>query len=305
MKTKTSARIAAKLMLLAVVVLSACGPASPTATSTTQPTGASPEFVDESVPPIEDSADSAASADSAEGDGSAVDNAESSLSAEPASVGFSLDAAQLTTPDDVLAEVMTTVGGGGGGCGAVTDPSIFAEAPNEPVVELMAVLDLLGCNWKPGDAVIVTATLPDGQTLDFQADVEPDGTFNLPFQTALQDAPGEYAFAAKSSDGVTANATIEVSAPDGPRMRSYGDRLFLYNFVPNERVRLIAYRFDEAKNAYEFAGWQSFNVDANGRLFIDLDDSAQGPLFAFGVVGDVAGPVSEFAIIGAIETLVP
>jgi hypothetical protein len=240
-----------------------------------------------------------------EGNGSTIDNTKSDLSAEPKSAGFSLDAAERTAPADVLAEVVTTTGSGDSGCGALTQPSVITSAPNEPRVELMAMLDIMGCNWQADDAVIVTATLPDGQTLDFQADVAQDGTFNLPFQTALQDAPGMYAFEARGSDGVAASASIEVSEPDGPRMRSYGDRLFLYNFSPGERVRLIAYRFVEAKNAYEFAGWQSFNVDANGRLFIDLDESAQGPLFAFGIVGDASGPVSEFAVIGAIDKLVP
>ncbi len=298
MKTKLASLALSALIALA---LAACQLNAAT------PEALIPAIVTPGATPTEPVAEPEASAIETvdEGDGAAIDNAEAALSAEPISVAFSLNAAQLTTPADVPAEVVTTTGSGGGGCGAATQPSISAEAPNEPIVELMATLDVLGCNWRAGDAVIVTATLPDGQTLDFQADVEPDGTFKLPFQTALQDAPGKYAFEARGSDGATASAGIEVSAPDGPRMRSYGDRLLLYNFNPGERVRLIAYRFDEAKNAYEFAGWQSYNMDAHGRLFIDLDDSAQGPLFAFGIVGDSSGPVSEFSVIGAIDKLTP
>jgi hypothetical protein len=281
------------LIALMMPILAGCNPAAPTSSPTAQPTVETSAIASEATEAVE------------EDGGTTIDATEAALLAEPESVGFSLDAAQLTAPEDVLAELVTTGGGGSGGCDATRERSLFAEAPNEPAVELMAVLDILGCNWQPGDVVIVTATLPDGQTLDFQADVEPDGTFNLPFQTALQDAPGEYTFVAKGSAGATASTSIEVSAPDGPRMRSYGDRLFLYGFGPGERVRLIVYRFAEAKNAYAFAGWQAFNVDANGRLFIDLDDSAQGPLFAFGILGDVSGPVTEFAVIGAIEKLVP
>jgi hypothetical protein len=288
MKTLSVTLMYIALMML---VLAGCNATAPASAPTVQPSVEAPAIAAEVIETAEEGTD--------------IDAAEAAISAEPQSVGFSLDADQLTMPDDVLAEVVTTGGGGGGGCGAATERSLFATAPNEPVVELMAALDILGCNWQPGDAIIVTATLPDGQTLDFQADVEPDGKFDLPFQTALQDAPGEYAFVAKGSDGATASTSIEVRAPEGPRMRSYGDRLFLYGFSPGERVRLIAYRFAEANNAYEFAGWQAFNVDANGRLFIDLDDSAQGPLFAFGILGDVSGPVSKFAVIGAIEKLVP
>lgn len=61
------------------------------------------------------------------------------------------------------------------------------------------------------------------------------------FQFDTTDPTGQYSIVGKSQDRESL-VRIELIAPDGPRTRPMQDGILLYNFQPNERVRLLLYQ---------------------------------------------------------------
>jgi hypothetical protein len=88
-----------------------------------------------------------------------------------------------------------------------------------------------------------------------------------------KDPQGIYKFTFEGDDGRTVAIDIDLGKPDGPRIYLQRDgTLFLYNFNPEEEVRLFEYCDvpDPGTLQFEFSNWDSFKVDGAGQLTLKL-----------------------------------
>jgi hypothetical protein len=80
--------------------------------------------------------------------------------------------------------------------------------------------------------------------------------------------------------------TIKIYLPSEPRLYSVDDtKLVLYGFVPNETVRLFAYR---EELLLKFSGWSQYQVDSSGKLVLKAPNHV-----IYYVVGNLSGLVGN------------
>jgi hypothetical protein len=128
------------------------------------------------------------------------------------------------------------------------------------------------CGWQLGEHVQVTTMLPSGwtNTEDYLADIDDSGTnsFGHVYLPSISDPQGVYTFIAEGDTSGSTQFSVEITIPPGPLMfwayREQG--LILYNFQPNEHIRLLRFGLDGKFNV-----WQEYSMDPQGYLLVKLD----------------------------------
>ncbi len=205
----------------------------------------------------------------------------------PVVVRFSASSINKTAPAEAIQQMDLRLGGAGyPGC---------LDAPEEPALDLKTDnLDLTGigviatCGWKAGETVNVTLMDPQGKLYTREVKAVParqkKGVYEVDiFYQPGADAPeGKYRFTLQG-DSATIKAKIVYNRLKGakvytlpddpfqPRLGAMGgqQRLRLQGFLPNEPVRLLAYRFEGT--LIKFYGYQDFTADRRGQLIVETD----------------------------------
>lgn len=202
-----------------------------------------------------------------------------------------------TLPEDVLEEVQISFGGGGAHpCWSGEEyqgPTLLTDLA-ESEIELKQTLRIYTCGWEPDERVITTLKFPDGRSISQTQWADPI-LYNIDFEykTGLSDPLGEYILTFEGKTELIEHSFL-LKEVQGARLYDEDDgTLFLYNFQPNEQVRLIAYeRSSDSPGMGKFAAWQEFQVDQLGQLIIQVD-----ALYSkYGVIGAVSGDVGNVSL---------
>ena len=228
---------------------------------------------------------------------------------------FSISTSHQTMPEDVLREISYYgMGGPGWSCGGEGPLPVYQNVTViSPYVdfELEESVYIHSCGWQSDELVHITIEFPDGRSVsqvvratedrrkEFAGD---DWVFYygviLTYETDWNDSPGSYTFTLEGDSGKVQH-TVHITKPAGPRLHcDYGDdKLLLYNFEPNEYVRLFAYEFSDRDESVSFpsglvlvlVAWQEYQVDSSGQLVIQVESG-----YTYAVIGDVSGDVYPF-----------
>lgn len=209
------------------------------------------------------------------------------------SATFALSSAEQTTPSDVLQEVK--FGGGGGGailCKKSSLPPTIQMKP-EPA-EWMQPYLVVACGWQPEDLIHITMQLPDGRVLSEDQRVQsplnakdiyyPENYAFFSYTPAASDPIGNYLFKFKGSDRQIQTEVMVIKPSQRRVYQINSAKLVLYNFSPNEHLRLFAYSNTSLTGVLK--GWQDYRVDSAGQIVINVV-----PSYTYVVVGDISGEV--------------
>ena len=203
---------------------------------------------------------------------------------------FSLVNANTTPPQDIIQEIMYFGGAGGGYCDRMVGESEYLEisvCPND-VIELMGLLRLTVTGVESGDAVTLTITYPDNNQLIVELTADSGGYITYDYIPEITDQTGEYIFYFQTPKG-NIQQVIRVIQPAIPRLYLVPEEkmLILYNFSPNEHIRLFYY--GSTFDSVGFKAWKSYQTDDQGSISIKYTD-LEDPLFV--AVGDITGQVT-------------
>ncbi len=198
-------------------------------------------------------------------------------------------------PDDIWEEVKYYVGGAGPSpCDPVSSPRIVEEeiCRNH---ELNDWISVSSCGWRDGESVHISLHTPDNTVIEWDDEVKGETfPFVAGFPTSLSDTPGVYTFTIEGESG-TVQETLHVLRPVEPRLYMQEGGLLLYNFQPDEFIRLFAYYLDSYGTA-SLTGWQEYQVGHDGQLFVKVGDDTSGVWI---VVGSESGVVCEYSGCGS------
>ena len=212
---------------------------------------------------------------------------------------FDISEANNVLPEDVIYEVAGFGGLGGGKICFSTHSSyskpVLEDLPGS-VWEPMETVGFSVCGWNKEEKVQLEMKYPDGkvdrETLYSQLNVDEGGTGEETYfvfvehDFSFSDETGEYTFVLSWSGG-SLSVTVTLKKPDGPR--SYyteeGDVL-LYNFSPNEYVRLFKYQ-TLSITTVRFIGWKGYRVSETGDLLIRTGEN--NLVQDYTIIGDVSG----------------
>jgi hypothetical protein len=219
---------------------------------------------------------------------------QSSLSSTVLIANFSSQTENHTSPQDVLNEVSFFGIGGNSSCrqSFYSQPALELFYSSSPQ-DWMSSIVILACGWQPDEHVQMTIILPSGQIdiEDYIAKVDEFGMSNFfyAYLPSLSDPQGRYTFIAQGDTSGSTQISVEVTIPSGPRMFwAYQDQgLILYNFQPDEHVRLFRFGQDGKLDA-----WQEYYTDPNGRLLVKPDAPPDNHTVYYIVLGDQSGEVS-------------
>jgi len=230
----------------------------------------------------------------------------------PSVVKFPSPNTQKTIPEDILKELSFFQGGGGEGkdCSGdlVSEPAVSSRHQSITDVSVRQRLFVLTCGWQPNEKVKITLEFPDGSRINQfrwnqMADPDPAGnpegiSLGVSFEKIIEitDLPGTYQLLFEGESGSVAQE-ITVREMVKPKLfREPDGRILLFNFQPNEAIRFIAYQYSgqgQGQNSIvEFSNWDSFTVDENGMLLIELEEEFE----KLGVIGESSGDVGGVSI---------
>jgi hypothetical protein len=214
--------------------------------------------------------------------------------ATPSKIEFRLTSSNHTIPADVLQEVRVWVGGGNVISGCLDNPPSPILFAGENTVEWGNLMGVLLCGLKPEETVQSTIIRPDGRSTTQDLHARDDGGVSFEYWPALDDLPGQYRFVLDGTSAHVESVTYLV-LPTEPRMyyRVNEEALLLYNFLPNERVKILAYkRSGKEGELGELTGWQEYSVDQDGRILIAIDQPPSAQL-DYVAVGQQSGQVNR------------
>ena len=133
-------------------------------------------------------------------------------------------------------------------------------------------------------------TLPDGRSVSREEQALIDGGVILTYGTDLNDPTGSYTLRFEGKTGeIQCSVYVETESCLFEYWKKNKDdeywsksKLTLYNFEPNERVRLFAYN-----RGGTFVAWQEFRVSSDGQLTIHI--TGESKEYSYAVVGDISG----------------
>ena len=239
--------------------------------------------------------------------GEAVEPATSAASSEQLRIRldgptqtFSLDNAERTVPRGILREVGFFGGGGGDGpvCDPYLKPTVVDFWGNKFVTEWMVDAVIASCGWDPNENVLVQVISQDGKVMKENTMTlgGMEGALYFQYTPDLNSALGVYTVRLSGISG-SVEQTIEVQPPNGPRVYMDGGRIVLFQFQPNETIRLYSYEPISIQDAfvasqlspsvvYTLTVWNEFVTDAEGQLIIE---GYPGSIFR--IVGEQSGEV--------------
>lgn len=225
-------------------------------------------------------------------------------------VEFSIQESKHTTPSDVLRELSYSGGFGGGGADCSEDPldsPIINYFKKEDGFEWQENIDAISCGWDEGMNVQISLSLPDAEPLIEKNEIASSyGDVGLYYDIPLNTQPGEYElkFIGRSE---TVETLIKIIQSEEPRLYQIDNQLILFNFLPNENVRLLIYTgtndyvffrpalLDSSMFGYvELVAWEEYQVDEAGQLILNLLHLDQNEYYEYIVIGDQSGEVHLF-----------
>ncbi|MFL7870451.1 MAG: hypothetical protein AB8I58_16605 [Anaerolineales bacterium] len=203
---------------------------------------------------------------------------------------FSWDSGNTLPPKDVIQEVGFY--GGGGGWIVCHDYPGNDSSCREEGIEPMQWIYIGHDEVAPNEKFDVTISLPDSSIQKDVVTSSAEGKLSYDYLPLPGFPVGEYRFSFDSAN-MHFEEKIDVIKPLVPRMYMTGEdiresgekKIILFNFLPNERVRLFAY----TSQAGELALWQEFMVDENGMSTIE--NQLEERSYSFAAVGDASGVV--------------
>jgi hypothetical protein len=220
---------------------------------------------------------------------------------------FTLSDAQRTLPEGILREVGYFSGGGGGGydCRQYQVPAV---AEYTAAAEWHQRVSFVLCGFGPEETFTTQIISPQGEVVHEK--VETVGSFDDAYSDYIPElgSPlGVYTARFSGTNG-SAEQTFDVIRPDGPRVYGHDGRIVLFQFQPNETIRLYAYEPTSTSDSdlslslgftpYTFSLWNEFVTDAQGQLIIE---GFSGAMFA--VVGKLTGEVQTEGAFGSAPTI--
>lgn len=210
----------------------------------------------------------------------------------PAAAKMTGATAQKQLPAEAVQEIdLRAVGGGYPGCmSPVSAPEVDYKIDN---LDLTGITLISTCGWLPDEMVKITLMDPKGDFYTSQATAVPSKNRKDIYQVTVAFQPGADAPAGKYRFTLEGSATIKTpvffnrlegaklyaAAQDRfqPAYKAMGGRhsLRLEGFLPNEAVRLLAYRFEGS--SAKFYAWQDFRTDRTGKLVVETDFPEIGP----------------------------
>lgn len=198
------------------------------------------------------------------------------------------------TPNDILQQAQFMgAPGGHDSCDFynLDKPGFFLD---HDTVEWNIYPEVFSCGWRPGETVSAFITTPSNtislisnETADDSGSVYLD---NFYFESNV--IPGTYILTEKGNSD-TVNMSLSLVLPENPKVYYEDGKLILYNFSPNEHVRLLVYVDNSLWDV------KDFSVDNRGQLLISLDRSVVEKDFV-AVVGDLSGAIYITGDINAI-----
>lgn len=215
------------------------------------------------------------------------------------SQSFSVEDANNTTPEDVLREVsFSPDAGGGGSCGDIQDsfqhPTIMLFDDVE-YLEWREDASIYVCGWQPDELVSHTVESTDEEIVfEELLRAGSDGGIYTSYAPGLNTPEGLYAIKFEGESG-SVTRSVYVERPTEPRLYIEGeDKLILYNFRPDEHVRVFAYK-EVDMFVKGLVAWDEYQVDNNGQLIVQLEEDIDSYSFEeHVVVGDLSGEVHVF-----------
>lgn len=220
---------------------------------------------------------------------------------------FSLSSSNSTPPEDVLFEVAYSGGFGGGGplercTQSYTNPKAIFLLPNgnedlnhSGIVEWMENFSIYVCGLYGGEKVEITMQSESGEIIYEGVNDNGVGYFN--YQVPLNTPYGLYSVIFEGAQGDKVVQNITIAKPTTPRMYAYEDGLLLYNFKPNERIRLLAYGGDDCSGSksYSLLGWQEYQINDQGYLNVQLGNDVDDVCTFVIPRESGAYPITEYA----------
>jgi hypothetical protein len=218
---------------------------------------------------------------------------------------FSPSTARRTPPKDinsVIQEVLYFGLGGGGDeedpCKNITRPTIMSEWFD---VEQLHNAWVYSCGWRVSRKVSVKLTKPDGASQTDTVDVfgwKPSSTFGEAYWYYLPtafDPLGTYRVSFSNGEqSLGFEFNVSRISTSGAVLLRDAQEVQIYNFRPNENVRLFRFRYDYDPSNYNpdtdqltLLDWQEFAAGSDGKLRIQLVPSIMEDSFA--VVGERSG----------------
>jgi hypothetical protein len=196
--------------------------------------------------------------------------------------------ANQVPPEDVLGEVTYFSGGGWGSvCEGATNPTLVILPSSSTTHEWMASIYFESCGWKSDETVTVTVIFPDSSRMSEDLTAG-GGTILYEIKPTRSMPPGKYTIRVEGVSGHVEDTTT-VIVPSPPRMYSIEENwLVLYNFSPNEEIRLFAYE-PGASDTMHLTGWKQYRADSSGKLEIQIP----GKGAVYYAVGDISGLVND------------
>jgi hypothetical protein len=189
---------------------------------------------------------------------------------------YKFDRLNAMPQDDILEEIITFYGGGWGGPICYEDGLYFIGA--SPTSNWMAEIDIIACGWQPGELVEIAVFDENGISIyaeQQQANEEGahnEGALHLFFWPGFNSTIGTLTIIFQGKHEALVH-NVEIVMPAGPRFYGLLSRPYfiLYNFSPQEKVRIAAYYMHDIEIA-TLIGWQEYQVDGSGQLIIEFEN---------------------------------
>ncbi|MCB0916617.1 MAG: hypothetical protein KDC23_13095 [Actinobacteria bacterium] len=221
---------------------------------------------------------------------------------------FSLSSASNTIPEDILPEIRFFSGGAGGGSICEHNQQQYGAFVLDRILLGTKALELghqvkIGLCGGPKKDTDVVIELPTGEvrhaTAQYWGETNAASEALLVFYTSIDDPPGTYIFDFPELP-TPSQLRLSIEAPTGPRLLldHHEQQIRLYNFSPNELVRLVAYMPSQDSNEIDMlmvAGWQQYQLDSRGQLIIDVSSVDQMSL-TYAAIGNISGVAEGYGI---------
>lgn len=155
-------------------------------------------------------------------------------------------------------------------------------------IDLTGITLIATCGWQPDETVKITLMYPDGKISTSETKATSSRTrkdiyqVNITFQPGIDAPEGKYRFTLQGSTA-TLKTPVFFNRPIGaklyaaaedklkPVFKAMGGQhsLRLEGFLPNEAVKLLAYRMEGS--IAKFYGWQDIKTDGTGRLIVETN----------------------------------
>lgn len=180
---------------------------------------------------------------------------------------FNFSTINKIPPDNILDEISYYVGGGGGTCsGELLEGLTIYKVQTD--VKLMELSLVHACGWKEKEAVTITIYYPDGRTTSQETQSKMDTVnyyVSAKLKFGIEDPAGAYKIVFEGDSSGRIDTTVDVHKPTNAHLfRMDETNLLLYGFQPLESVNLYYYQMEK------FAGWQTYTVNQQGQLVIEI-----------------------------------